>query len=122
MLTRSNLIIPELLVEAIQGQFAGAVCLWGTGAAIVSPTLPSSGPAGGKIKGGDTVSVPYFGTIGELDDIGAETDALVPVGLTMTKEQATVQHSGKAIEMSDWAQLAAQYADPYAELARQLQV
>jgi hypothetical protein len=33
-----------------------------------------------------------------------------------------VQHSGKAIEISDWAMLAAQYADPYAELARQIMV
>jgi HK97 family phage major capsid protein len=122
MLTRSNLVIPEILTEAIQGQYAGQICLWGTGAAIVSPTMPNSGPAGGKIKGGDTIKIPYFGTIGELDDVGGETDALTPATLSMTSETNTVKHSGKAVEISDWAQLAAQYADPYKEFARQLMI
>ena len=38
----------------------------------------------------------------------------------MTSETATVQRAGKAVEMTTWVQLSAQYADPYAELARQL--
>lgn len=122
MITRSNLIIPELLVEAIQGQFAGHVALWGTGVAVVSPTLPASGPSGSKIRGGDTIKVPYFGTIGELDDIPTENDALTPAALSMTSDSAIVQHSGKAVEISDWAQMAAMYADPYQEFARQLDI
>lgn len=120
MITRSNLIIPELLVEAIQGQYAGQIALWGTEAAVISGTLPATGPSGAKIKGGDTVKMPYFGTIGELDDITNETDALTPAALSMTSDSATVQHSGKAVEISDWAALAAEYADPYQEFAKQL--
>jgi hypothetical protein len=38
----------------------------------------------------------------------------------MTAETATVRRAGKAVEMTTWAELSAQYADPYAELARQL--
>ena len=56
MITRSNLIIPELLVEAIQGQYRGMIALWGTETAIVSGTLPATGPSGAKIKGGDAVN------------------------------------------------------------------
>jgi hypothetical protein len=40
----------------------------------------------------------------------------------MTSETELVNHSGKAIEISNWAQLAAQYADPYAEMARQFMI
>src|SRR6202020_688768 len=120
MITRSNLIIPELLVEAIQGQYPGMVALWGTDVAVVSGTLPSTGPSGAKIRGGDAVKVPYFGTIGELDDVTPETDALTPASLIMTSDTSIVVHSGKAVEISDWAQMAALYADPYQEFARQM--
>jgi len=122
MITRSNLIIPELLVEAIQGQYAGMTALWGTGAAIVSPTLPASGPSGAKIRGGDKIKIPYFGTIGEMDVLVTENDALTPASLTMSSEEVTVKHAGKAVEISDWAQMAAQYADPYQEFARQMMI
>ena len=110
---RSDLIIPEILQEAVKGAFEGVTALWGTGAAKVASTLP------GSVKGGDTVTVPYFGLLGELDDVATEGDALVPAKLTMTSETATVQHSGKAFEITSWAQMAA-FGDPYAEAARQM--
>ena len=112
---RSNLIIPEILQEAVRGEFAGVVALLNSGAAAVSPTLPESA------RGGDVLKVPYFGTIGEYEDV-AEATPLTPANLVMSTDTATVQHSGKAIEITQWAQLAAAYADPYAELARQLRV
>src|SRR5437879_6944190 len=122
MLKRSDLIIPELLTEAIQGQYAGMVALWGRGAAVISGSMPVHAPSGTKIRGGDRITVPYFGTIGELDDVTSESDALTPTALAMTSEQESVNHSGKAIEISSWAQLAAQYADPYGEMARQFMI
>ena len=61
-----------------------------------------------------THQVPHL----ELEDIGGEADALTPKTLSMSKEQATVVHSGIAFETSTWAQIAAAYADPYAEAAR----
>jgi hypothetical protein len=114
--TRADLIIPEILEEAIQGAFEGMTALNGTGAAIVNGSLPE-----GSQRGGDTITIPYFDTLGELEDV-TEGDALVPAALTMSDETATVQHSGKMFEITYWAQLAANYADPYAEAARQLRV
>jgi HK97 family phage major capsid protein len=111
--TRSNLIIPEILADAVQGAWPDRVALKGVPAVVESPTLP------GGVRGGDTVKVPYFNTIGEFDDV-AEGAALTPVNITMTAETATVRRAGKAVEITTWAQLSAQYADPYAELARQL--
>lgn len=112
---RSDLIIPELLIEAIQGEFAqNMLILYGSGAAVVSQTLP------GDKRGGDTVSVPYFGTLGEAEVLN-EGEALTPEGLTESKETATVIRGGKAFETTEWARMAAN-ADPYPEAARQFRV
>lgn len=116
--TRSDLVSVDILQETISAAFAGKIALAGTGAAIMSPTLPGFGPDGAKYVGGSTIRVPYFDSIGELDDI-TEGDALTPVGLSTTEETATIIHSGKAGEMTNWAQLAAQFADPYAEYGKQ---
>jgi HK97 family phage major capsid protein len=99
-------------VEAIQGEFAGKNYLFGTGAVVMNNTLPYTN------KGGDTVTVPYFGTLGEMEDIGNEGDALTPEKLSMSKETATVMHSGKAFERTEWSRLA-EAGDAYAEAARQ---
>src|SRR5262249_41005420 len=115
---RTDLIYVDQLQEAISGAFAGMMALYGTGAAVISTTLPAIGPSGSRLKGGDTIRVPYFDAVGELDDV-AEGSALAPVGLTMSSETATVIHSGKAGEVTNWAQLTAQFSDPYAEYAKQ---
>jgi len=109
----TDLVVPEILTEAIQAEFAGMRLLAGTGAAVISGTLPAN------IKGGKTVTVPYFNALGEMEDIDTEGDALTPEVLSMSEETAVTRHSGKAVELTMWAQLAAQYADPYAEVARQ---
>jgi len=109
----SDLIIPELLAEAIQAEFEGMTLLADSGVAVMNNTLPEG------YKGGETVTVPYFDALGEMEDITTEGDALTPEALTMSEETATVMHSGKAVELSYWAQLKAAYADPYAEVARQ---
>lgn len=110
---RSNLIVPEILQEAVKGAFAGMKALVGSPAVVSDFSMLSS-------RGGDEVTVPYFGTIGEFEDLVNEGDALTPSQLVMTSEKATVQHSGKAFDITQWAQLAAKYADPYAEAARQI--
>lgn len=112
---RSDVVIPEILVEAIQGEFTGKNLLFGTGAAVVSNTMP------GNLKGGDRVTVPYFGTLGEMEDIGNEGDALTPEKLSMSTEYAEVNHSGKAFERTEWERLS-EAGDAYAEAARQFRV
>jgi HK97 family phage major capsid protein len=113
---RSDLIIPELLQDAIQAEFAGRTILAGSAAAVINSTLPKGA------KGGETITVPYFNSLGEMEDMPNEGDALTPVKLTMSSEESTVRHSGKAVELTHWAQLAASYADPYGESARQFRI
>lgn len=113
---RSDVVVPELLQEAIQSEFAGMTALAGSPCAIMNNSLPDSA------RGGDRVKVPYFDNLGELDDIAQEGDALTPRKLTMSSETALVQHSGVAFELTEWAQIAASYADPYKEAARQVAV
>lgn len=116
---KKDLIIPELLEDAIRGAFSGMNALWGTNAVKVNGSLDSS-------TGGDVVKVPYFGNIGELEDLADDEGgdgalpALTPAKLTMSSEESRVHHSGKAFEITEWARMAAAYADPYAEAARQI--
>lgn len=110
---RSNLIIPEVLADAVAGAWPNRIALYGTNAVVESRTLP------GGARGGDRVRVPYFGVIGELDE-PAENSPLSPVALSMTAEEAIVRRAGKLVETTTFAQMAAMYADPYAEISRQL--
>lgn len=110
---RTDLVIPQLLVESIQGEFDGKQCLLGTGAVTMAQGLPD------ERRGGDTVTVPYFGVMGEAEDIANEGDALTPSAISADTETATVIHSGKAFSITAWAQMAA-VGDPYQEAARQI--
>ncbi len=112
---KSDLIVPEVLQDAVKGAFSGMQCIYGSPAVTSDFGMLAS-------RGGEKVTVPYFGTIGEFEDLVAEGDALTPSKLVMTSEEATVMHSGKAFDITQWAQLAAKYADPYAEAARQIVV
>ena len=112
---RADLIIPQLLLEAVQGEFEGAQCLYGTGAVIINNSLP------GDAKGGDTVTVPYFNILGDAEDIVNEGDALTPEAISQVSETATVIHTGKAFATTVWARMAAA-ADPYPEAARQIRI
>lgn len=112
----SDLVVPEILVAAIQAEFAGMNLFNGSGVAVMSNTMP------GNVKGGSAIKVPYFNALGEMEDIANEGDALTPEALSMDSETAVVRHSGKAIEITQWAQLQAEYADPYAEAARQFRI
>lgn len=113
---KGDILIPELLMEHLPGAFAGMSVMGKTGAAVINTSMPA-----GKSKVGDTIKVPYFDSIGELDDITTDGDALTPRALADSDESATVRHSGIAIEATKWAQWSAN-ADPYAEGARQMAV
>lgn len=116
---RSNLIYVDQLQDAIPGAFAGMTALNGTGAAIVRTDLPTTNPTGGRLKGGDTIRIPYWDVIGELEDV-AENQALTPVNMSETSETSVIQRSGRAGEITSFAQMTAMASDPYAELARQI--
>lgn len=109
---RTDTVQPQILQDAILGAFAGVEKLVTSPAVVVNDSMPNT-------RGGDTVTVPYFSSMGELDDV-AEGVALTPSALVMTSEQATVTRSGKSFEVTEWARMAANYADPYSEAARQI--
>jgi hypothetical protein len=104
--TRSNLFVPQILQDAISTGFVGAKALFGTDAAILNGTLPE------EKRGGDTVTIPYFAAFGASQDT-AEGTPLVPAQLTMSNETAAVFHTGNAITLTRWAEMAAAFADPY---------
>jgi HK97 family phage major capsid protein len=111
---RSDIVVPELLEQAIEGAFLGRTLLFGTGAVVRSNTLP------GNKKGGDTVTIPYFSTLGDAETL-AEGDALTPEKITESKETNVVIRIGKAFETTMWAQWAAA-GDPYKEASRQIDI
>lgn len=116
---RSDLIIPELLMEAISAAFPKMRVLMGSKAVIINGTMPNT-INGSPMIGGDQIKFPYFNLLGDsLEKIVNEGDELIPTKLTMTSDLATVGHYGKAVEITQWAQLAAAYADPYGEVAKQ---
>ncbi len=109
----TDVIDRELLETSIRGAVAAGVnCLYGSGAAVVKTTLSA-----GRGSAGDQVKVPYFGSIGEMEDVVTDGDALTPKAFASTSELATVIHSGIAFEMTAWAQQGVD--DPYGEVARQ---
>jgi hypothetical protein len=111
--TKAGLFIPEILADAIEAGFAGLNCLYGTGAVAFNTTLPA-----GPDDVGDTVKVPYFDLIGDMDDVSVDGGELSPAKLTSSADMGTIQHSGKGIEFTRWSRM--NPTDPYAEGARQI--
>jgi hypothetical protein len=120
----TDLFNPEILTEAVKGTFAQKNAFFGSslarlGIVAVSGSMPKGGP--GAI--GQTVTVPYFGSLGKF--IGAaEGTPSVPSKLAQTSEEATVTRSHLSFEISTWAQGNAMVdmavGDPYDEAARQV--
>lgn len=111
--TKSNAFYPEVFEDAIAGAFPDIKALAGTGAAIVNTAMPWGGE-----RAGESVKVPYFGSLGKMEDITTDGSALTPRILQASKEEALVRHSGLSFEMTKWAMDG--IGDPYAEAARQI--
>lgn len=112
IIKNTDLFVPELVADSVQGYVAaGVVALFGTGAARIETGMPD-----GKTRVGDSVKVPYFGSLGEMEDIATDGDALTPKAFAQTNESATVTHSGIAIEITK--RIASNSDDPSGELAR----
>lgn len=112
--TSSDLIVPEVLEDAVAAGVRGMKVMMGTGA-----VLKREGFRPDRLAGGTTVKVPLFGHMGEFEDV-SENSALTLNELTMTSESTTVIQSGKAYEQTQLAALAAAYADPEGEATRQI--
>jgi HK97 family phage major capsid protein len=110
---KTDLFIKESLADAVKAGFAGMSLLANTGAVVLNTSMPH----GGRDVGSD-VKIPYFTAMGEAEDISTDGDALTPATFTSAAQTATVKHSGKAFEMTFWAQSAE--GDPYQHAASQI--
>ena len=117
--TKSDVLIPEIFTQAVQGQlaqkdvFKGSM-LVGMGAAVVDGSFP-----GGADAIGNEVEVPYFGTLGDFEENIADGTAATPKKIQQTSEKATVSRDTLAFEATRWAHNA-KGGDAYQEAARQV--
>ncbi len=105
---RSDLILPDILAEEVIKGFTGMNALDGTGVVTMNPGL-QAGPS----EVGNTVTVPFFDSIGEAEEV-TENGALTPVKMTQSSETATVVRFGKAVSIGGLAKRAKDTGkDPY---------
>jgi hypothetical protein len=100
--TKANAPIPELYAEAVEGAFASKNALMGAlaislGIVKIDGSFPQAGPD----KIGETVSVPYFGTLGEYVQRTDGTPA-TPAAFTTTKQSGTITCGTLGFEMTTW--------------------
>lgn len=121
----TDLFNPEILTEAVQGVFGQKTAFMGSrlsslGIVIVDGEMPQGGPE----AIGTTVTVPYFGVIGEFEENVTDGNALTPVKVKETTETASITRDGLSFSVSRWAQgnsfVNPNVGDPYEECARQI--
>lgn len=102
--SKSNVyLIPEILTSTVQGRFAAQNAFMGSlarqaGLVVVNDTFDVSD----QQRIGETVRVPYFGTLGEFESRSDGTPA-TPKALSSTSESATIGLSTLAFEVTKWA-------------------
>lgn len=116
--TKSDVLIPELFTDAVQGRFAqknlfmAESALAKTGAVVVNDSF-----TGDAKSIGNEVEVPYFGSLGEFaataDGVAATVNKL-----QQTSEKATVSRDTLAFEATRWAR-SSKGKDAYEEAADQ---
>lgn len=122
--TQSDVFNPETLVEAVQGAFAQKTAFMGSlmaslGVVVVSGQMPVGGPD----AIGTTITVPYFGVIGDFVS-NPDGSSISPSKLQQITETDTVTRDSLAFQVSRWAQGNAavnpNVGDPYEESALQI--
>lgn len=115
----TDMLNPALLVEAVQGAFAGKNAFFGSqlaalGIIVVNDTFDVADPR----RIGNQVQVPYFGTVGEFAS-NPDGSSLTFRALKQTSELATVARASLGVSLSRWS-MGGGVGDPYAERARQM--
>lgn len=106
---KANVINPAVYRDMVGATFLGQTRVFNSGAVLSDGTLVGNP--------GDTVHFPKWGTIGELDTL-TEGTAMTPTGMTSSDQTATIKEVGKAVEITDSAQLTA-LGSPLDEARRQ---
>jgi Phage capsid family len=123
---KTDVFNPETLTEAVQGVLAQKTAFMGSRLASLGVVLVSgSMPVGGPKAIGTTITVPYWGTLGEFAS-NAEGSSVTPSKTGQVTETCTVARDSLAFEVSRWAEGNAfvnpNVGDPYEEAARQIAV
>lgn len=113
---KGDQFVPEVATEVATAIFPSVLALGFAGSPFVS-VLPSVDQIGDE---GDVIKFPRFDPLGEFGDM-SEDVALVAEKLKNSMDMAVVQVGGKAVEITDWATLAAR-GDPSDEMGRQVPV
>lgn len=92
----TDLVVPDVFEDMVQAEFIGQSRVLNSGATVQDNTLVG--------KPGDTVHFPKWDNIGALDDL-SEGTAMVPVGMGTSDDTATIKEAGKAVEITDTAEL-----------------
>lgn len=105
---KANMIVPEVFGDMVQAEFKGKLVIGDF--AITDNTLEG--------QAGDTIHFPKYKALGEATDLseGISMDTEV---LGTEDSTATIKESGKAVEISDLAQISA-LGNPVQEATRQL--
>ncbi|NBC17452.1 MAG: phage major capsid protein [Bacteroidetes bacterium] len=123
--TASQMLDPQILVEAVRGRFAKRNAFMGSvlvsqGAVRVSGNMPEGGPN----AIGNTITVPYFGIIGDFVN-NPDGSSVTPSQIGQTSETATISRDSLAVEVSRWAQgigaVDPSLGDPYDEAVSQIE-
>lgn len=107
--TSANVFIPEIYEDIAQATYTGAVKVAGSAAVVEKGTLAG--------VGGETAQFPYWGNMGELDEL-SEGTPIDPDAMSTGNRSATIKEVGKAAVITDKARLVS-LGDPEAEAARQ---
>lgn len=113
---KSDLFVPEIATAVATAEFPNQLVLGFAGSPFVS-VLPGADSLGDE---GDIIKFPRYDVLGDFDDMVEDT-ALVPERLRTSMDMAVVQAGGKAVEITDFASLAAR-GDPSTEVGRQVPV
>ncbi len=117
--TKTDILIPEIFNEAVQGAFASKDAFIGDSALAKAGVVVISDSFNGDARSiGDTVKVPYFGSLGEFA-ANSDGTAVTPSKISQTSESATVSRDSLAFEATRWAS-SSMGGDAYQEGARQL--
>jgi len=121
---KTDIIIPDVFAEAVQGQLAQKTAFMGSPLASLGVVVISDGMPAGPNELNDLIKVPYFGTIGEFQANSTDGNSVTPTKLAMTSEQTQVGRDSLAFEATAWSQGAGKTmdgGDPYVEGARQVE-
>jgi len=119
MSTKSDMLNPNILQEAVSGAFAAKDAFFGSqlaraGIIVVNDSFDIANPR----RIGDYVEVPYFGAVGEFET-NADGSSLTFKALKQTSEKSQVARVSLGVELSRWS-AGGGVGDVYSERAKQM--